>query len=346
METTQHAISAPARLVPRLSIVVLPFTNLGNDPDQEYFADGITEDLTTDLSQIPGMVVISRNTAFAYRKKIVATKQIGHELSVRYLLEGSVRRLGNQIRVNAQLIDAETDSHVSAERFVGDIVDLFALQEITSRIALAFGSELVIAEAARPTEHPDTLDYILRGRAALSKPPTRNNYADAIGLFERALAFDPGSVEAQSLLASTLARRVLDQMNASAASGAADIVRAEELVGQALAVSPGSPRAHFAKGDLLCAQRQFAEAIPEYKSVLASNRNAVDAIAIIGRAKIYIGMIDEAIPLEEQAFRLSPRDPRIGVWYVWIAQAYLLQSHVDEAIVWLEKARSANPAIS
>jgi adenylate cyclase len=347
VETTQHAISAPARLVPRLSIVVLPFTNLGNDPDQEYFADGITEDLTTDLSRIPGMVVISRNTAFTYRKKIVATKQIGHELSVRYLLEGSVRRLGNQIRVNAQLIDAETDSHVWAERFVGDIVDLFALQdEITSRIALAFGSELVIAEAARPTEHPDTLDYILRGRAALSKPPTRNNYADAIGLFERALAFDPGSVEAQSLLASTLARRVLDQMNASAASGAADIVRAEELVGQALAVSPGSPRAHFAKGDLLCAQRQFAEAIPEYESVLASNRNAVDAIAIIGRAKIYIGMIDEAIPLEEQAFRLSPRDPRIGVWYVWIAQAYLLQSHVDEAIVWLEKARSANPAIS
>jgi TolB-like protein/class 3 adenylate cyclase len=117
--------------VPRLSIVVLPFANLSNDPDQEYFADGITEDLTTDLSRIPGMVVISRNTAFTYRKKTVGTKQIGRELSVRYLLEGSVRRLGNQIRVNAQLIDAQTDAHLWAERFDSSVADVFALQDDT-----------------------------------------------------------------------------------------------------------------------------------------------------------------------------------------------------------------------
>ena len=339
------AVSIPQPLVaPRLSIVVLPFANLSDDKEQQYFADGITEDLTTDLSRIADSFVISRNTAFTYRDKPVNAKQIGRELGVHYVLEGSVQRSGKQVRVNAQLIDAETDAHVWSERFERDIGDLFALQnEITSRIAIALGSELVIAEAARPTEHPDALDYILRGRAALSKPPTRDNYAEAIGLFERALALDPGSVEAQSSLAIALVRSVFDHMCDSAA---ANIARAEELVGQALAISPSSPRAHFAKGDLLIAQRQFAEAIPEFETVLASDRNSVDALAIIGRCKSQIGMIDEAIPLVEQALRLSPRDPRwLGVWYSWIAQAHLLQSRTDEAILWLEKARSANPEL-
>src|SRR6201981_3722208 len=132
---------------PRLSIVVLPFANLSNDPDQKYFADGITEDLTTDLSRIADMFVISRNTAFTYQGKRVDTKQIGRDLGVRYLLEGSVRRSGNQIRFNAQLIDAATDAHLWAERFDGDTADLFALQnEITSRIAVALSLELVAAE--------------------------------------------------------------------------------------------------------------------------------------------------------------------------------------------------------
>ena len=128
-------ISQPA-VAPRLSMVVLPFANLSSDPEQQYFADGITEDLTTDLSRIEGSLVISRNTAFTYRGKPVNAKQIGRELSVRYVLEGSVRRSGNRVRVNAQLIDADTDKHLWAERFDGDSSDLFALQdEITGRIA-------------------------------------------------------------------------------------------------------------------------------------------------------------------------------------------------------------------
>jgi TolB-like protein len=180
---------------PRLSIVVLPFANLSNNPEQQYFADGITEDLTTDLSRIAGMLVISRNTAFTYQGKRVDTRQIGRELRVRYVLEGSVRRSGAQIRINAQLIDAEVDAHLWAERFNGDMTDLFALEdEVTSRIAVALGIELIAAEAARSTEHPDALDYILRGRAAFSTPRTHGNYAEAIGLFERALALDPRSV--------------------------------------------------------------------------------------------------------------------------------------------------------
>src|SRR5271169_6257720 len=138
------AASTSPVAAPRLSIVVLPFTNLSDDREQQYFADAITEDLTTDLSRIEGMLVISRNTAFTYQGKRVDTKQIGRELCVRYVLEGSVRRSGNQIRINAQLIDAETDAHLWAERFNGDTSDLFALQdEITSRIAVALNLELI-----------------------------------------------------------------------------------------------------------------------------------------------------------------------------------------------------------
>src|SRR5262249_32306992 len=145
-------------IAPRLSIVVLPFANLSDDPEQQYFVDGIIEDLTSDLSRIPGMLVISRNTAFTYRSKPADTKRIGRELTVRYVLEGSIRRFGNQVRVTAQLIDAEADAHLWAERFDDDAGNLFGLQnEITSRIANALDVELLTLEAARPTERPDAL---------------------------------------------------------------------------------------------------------------------------------------------------------------------------------------------
>jgi adenylate cyclase len=252
-------------VAPRLSIVVLPFANLGDDPKQQHFADGITEDLTTDLSRIAHMLVISRDSAFTYKDKPVNAKQIGRELGVRYMLEGSVQRSGNQVRVNAQLIDAETDAHLWADRFDRDIGDLFALQnEITGRIAAVLNDELATAEASRPKEHPDTLDYIFRGRAVRNQPASRECHTEAIGLFEHALALDPGSVEAQSLLASALASRVMDGMSASAA---ADIARAERLAGQALAASPGSPGAHYAKAMVLRAQNRFDEAILEYETV-------------------------------------------------------------------------------
>ena len=205
--------------------MVLPFSNLSDYPEQQYFTDGITEDLTTDLSRIAGMLVISRNTAFSYQNKRVDTRQIGRELCVRYVLEGSVRRADKRVRVNAQLIDAETDAHLWAERFDGDAGDLFSLQdEITSRIAVALDLELVAAEAARSTKHPDALDYILQGRAAASNPRSRGKFAEAIGLFERAFALDPQSVAAQSWLALTLASRLINQMTDTTA---ADIARAQ-----------------------------------------------------------------------------------------------------------------------
>src|SRR5262249_44651840 len=176
-----------------------------------------------------------------------------------------------QIRLNAQLIDAETDAHLWAERFAGDASDLLALQdEITSRIAVALDLELVDAEAARPNEHPDAVDYILRGRAVRLRPPSRETRGQAVLLFERALALDQESVAAQSWLAIELSARALDFMTDTAA---ADIVRAENLAARALAASPRSSLARFAKGQVLRAQHRYDEAIPEYETAIALNRN-------------------------------------------------------------------------
>ena len=328
-------------LAPRLSIVVLPFTNLSNDPEQQYFADAITEDLTMDLSRLAGMFVISRNTAFTYLNKPIDTKQIGRELGVRYVLEGSVRRLGNQVRVNAQLIDAATDAHLWAERFSAETSDLFSLQdEITTRIAVTLSLELVKAEVARPSQHPDAQDYILHGRAVGMKPQSRETSAEVIALYEQALALDPQSVETQGRLAIALMGRVLNNMTDTPA---ADLARAEALAQQATAASPHNDLVHQARGLVFRAQRRYAEAIPEYEAMLAANRNAVFALVFLGQCKTFTGALEQTIPLVEQAIRLSPRDPLVGHFYLEIGRVHLLRSHTDEAIAWLEKSRGAMP---
>jgi TolB-like protein len=346
--TATPVSTAPLR-VPRLSIVVLPFANLSDDRGQQHFADGVTEDLTTDLSQLSGLAVISRNTAFTYKGKTVDAKQIGRELAVRYVLEGSVQRSGSRVRITAQLIDAETDAHLWAERFDRDTADLFAIQnEITSRIAIALNVTMIGMEAARPTTNPDALDYFFRGRVAgLNKTSSPETYAERISMMERALALDPQLVDAQSLLAVFLAGRAMDRM---ASFPAADIARAESLADDALAASPRSALAHFAKGQVLRAQAQVlrvqgrcVEAIPEYERAIALNRNMVFAITALAWCKFLTGSIDEVIPLNEQAIRLSPGDSNTWNWYQWTGSVHLLQSRVDESIVWFEKSRTANP---
>src|SRR5215471_5830289 len=334
-----NALTTPAA---RLSVVVLPFVNLSNEPEQQHFVDGITGDLTTDLSRIPDMLVISRNTAFTYRNKPVDTKQIGRELGVRYVLEGEVQCSGNRVRVTAQLIDAQSDAHLWAERFDGDAGDLFALQaEITNRIAVALDLELVDAAAARPVEHPDALDFILRGRAARLRPPSRETRAEQVLLFERALALDQNSVAAQSWLAIELAARALDSMTDTAA---ADIARAEKLAERASVASPRSALARFAKGQVLRGQHRYDGAIVEYETVISLNRNWAHAYSHLGWCKFMTGLLEELIPAQERAIRLSPRDPQIGLFYSRIGRAHLLQSRVEEGIIWCEKARNATPA--
>jgi TolB-like protein/Tfp pilus assembly protein PilF len=322
---------------------VLPFTNLSDDPGQQYFADGITEDLTIDLSRLSDVFVISCITAFTYRNKSVSTKQIGRELSVRYVLEGSVRRSGNKVRINAQLIDAETDAHLWAERYDSDMSELLALQDdITGQIAAALPVELVAAEAERQTGQPNALDYILRGRATMRKPPSKESYAEAIGFFEHALALDPQSVEAQSALAFALAERVLDQM---VDPGVAKVPYAEMLVDEALRVSPRNALAHLARGAVLRALSRPEEASFEYEMASVLQRNWPTAISQLGWCKLLTGSLEDAIPLQERAVRLNPRDPARGGYCVGIGAVHLLQSRTDEAVLWFERGRTANPVL-
>jgi len=333
--------SVETRAAPRLSIIVLPFADLSAAHDQQYFADGVTEDLTTDLSRIANMLVISHDSALTYKAKLTNAKQIGRELGVRYVLEGSVERFDSQIRINAQLIDAATNMHLWAERFDRDGGDFFALQdEITRRLAEALSANLIEAEASRSIDNPDALDYILRGRAAENHGWTRDNYARAIDSFERALALDPRSVEAQTLLANVLVNRVLREQTDTAA---ADTARADELVERALAASPANPSAHFVEGQILRIQGRCSEAIPEFERVIAADRNFAAAFGNLGWCKFLTGSMDEMIPLTEQAIRLSPRSPFVGVLYNRIGHVRLLQSRTDEAIAWFKKALIARP---
>ena len=196
---TAHQTAPPQSSAPHLSIVVLPFANIGGNPDQEYFVDGVTESLTTDLSRISGAFVIARNTAFTFKGKAVDVKKLGRELNVRYVLEGSVQRGGNRLRVNVQLIDAETGNHLWAERFDKPVADLFDVQdEIVARLANTLSSQLIEAEARRAerSPHPDATDLTFQGRACANKGMTREHMMQAQAFYQRALAFDPENVEA------------------------------------------------------------------------------------------------------------------------------------------------------
>jgi adenylate cyclase len=337
---------ASAHPAPRMSIVVLPFTNLGDDRDGPDLANGLTEDLTTELSQHSDIRVTSPYTAFAYRNNLVNTKQIGRELGVRYALEGSVQLSGNRLRVNTQLIDTEKDTQLWAAQFDRAADDLFALQnEIASQLGNTLGIELIAAEAAGMTDHPDAQGYILRGRAARLKPNSSDVYAAAIHLFEHALILDPQSIHAKAWLAKALVDRMLDGM---ADPSAADVARAEGLVDEVLAASPHYALAHLIKAQVLRAQSGCEEATPEYETALTLDHNLVGALHGLAWCEVYAGSLDKAIRLAQRAIRLSPLDPAIGGRYLVIGTAHLLQSRTDEAIVWFERARNvgaANPFV-
>jgi TolB-like protein len=233
---------------PRLSMVVLPFANISGGAEQEHFVDGVTESLTTDLSRVRGSFVIGRNTAFTYKGKAVDLKQIGRELNVRYVLEGSVQRGGNRIRVNVQLIDAETGNHLWAERFDKPLADLFDMQdEIVARLAGALNAELIAAEARRAARapSPDSMDRYFQGMAWLHIGHTPDNVAQARGFFDRALAADQGNVDALVGSAFAAAR------TATLLSGAdptALFAAAEAKLTKALSLVPDDARAHLVLG--------------------------------------------------------------------------------------------------
>src|SRR5271165_19550 len=278
---------------PRLSMVVLPFANIGGDPEQEPFVDGVTESLTTDLSRIRGALVIGRNTAFTYKGKAVDLKQIGRELNVRYVLEGSVQRGGNRMRVNVQLIDAETGNHLWAERFDKPLAELFDMQdEIVARLAGALNVQIVAAEARRAEQapNPDSMDLYFQGGAWLNKGINPDSVAQAQTFSDRALAADPDNVDAlvQSATTDALAAALYFVTDSKAAFAAA-----EAKLTKALSSVPDHARGHMTLGMVYMLTQRAAQGIAECEHALALDRNLAHAHSPIGLGKIYIGHAEE-----------------------------------------------------
>jgi adenylate cyclase len=337
--TAGVATKAPSE-APRLSIVVLPFASLSGDPEQDYFADAIVDDLTTDLSHISGSFVIARNTAFAYKGKAVDVKEVGRELGVRYALEGSVRRVGEAVSINAQLISTETGADVWADRFDGKRDRLGDLQvEFVARLANSLGVELLRAESLRAMRlrpnNPDAVDFEMRGRAAMGRGFAVDNVTEASKDFERALHLDPGLTRAQVGLARTLFDRVIR----FGVADVANLVRAESLIAAALSADPNDAEAHFVKGELLTyARKQFAGALAELKVAIEIDRNFAAAYAQYGATHWFVGKAAEVIPYVETALRLSPRDQLRNQWELFICHAHLHMSEWEQAVEWCEKS--------
>ncbi len=327
-----------------LSLVVLPFTNLSNDPDQEFFADGITDDLTTDLSRMADALVIARNTAFTYKGKAVDAKRIGHDLEVRYVVEGSVRRDGDRILVNVQLVDAESGSHVWADRFETDRRNLAEVQsEVTGRLARTLNVELV-RDSGRRIELEravdlDARDLVMRAWARYYRPFSRGNQG-ALQDFERALEIDPRSVDARIGIATLLLGRVSVGWSSSVKQ---DQARAEQLLVEALESDTNRPMAHHALGVLRRNQLRFSESKMEFETAIALDRNYARAIFQLGQTFMWLGDPKAGIPLIEKAIRLNPYDPTLASHYAILGLCHLLLGNVDPAIEWIRKARADNP---
>ena len=327
---------------PRLSIVVLPFANIGGGPEQEHFVDGITESLTTDLSRIRGSFVIGRNTAFTFKGKPVDLKQIGREMNVRYVLEGSVQRGGNRMRVNVQLIDAETGNHLWAERFDKPLGDLFDMQdEIVARLANQLGTELIAAEARRAQEapNPDSVDLYFQGLASFNQGITLENMAQARVFFERALELDPNNIDA--LLG---VGRVDANMGASFLSDdrSARLSAAEATIGGVLSRRPNDPLAHEILGGVLHQTKRPDQAIAELERALVLDPNLAAAHGGIGLAKIFIGRARETEAHVNEALRLSPRDSFAWQWLQYAGGAKLILGVDEEAVARLRRSIEVN----
>jgi TolB-like protein/class 3 adenylate cyclase len=327
---------------PRLSIVVLPFANIGGDPEQEHFVDGVTESLTTDLSRLRGAYVVARNTAFTYKGKPVDVKTIGRELNVRYVLEGSAQRGGNRMRLNVQLIDAESGHHLWAERFDKPLADLFDMQdEIVARLANTLDAQLRSAEARRAERapQPDSMDLYSQGLAWLNKGFTPVNVTRARSFYDRALIADPDNVEA--LVGSAVAD-MSDGLMFFVADPMAAFAAAEAKLTKVLSSVPDHARGHMFLGYVEIFTKRAVDGIAECEHALTLDRNLAQAHAFIGRGKILIGRAEETETHVGEALRLSPRDT---LTYTWMRIAGAAKNHLgnwEEAVAWYRRSIEAN----
>jgi adenylate cyclase len=321
-----------------LSMVVLPFANLSGDPSQDYFADGITENLTTELSRAKGTFVIARETAFTYKGKSVDAKEIGKQLGVRYVLEGSVQRDQNRVRVNAQLIDAESGAHLWADRFEENLNDLFKLQdEVVARLANPLRMELVIVEAdkAQRTNNPDAVDLVMRGAKLLDPPYTKERTSEARALFEKALNLDPENSQALGCDAWTYNVEVWFGWKSPNVDYDAKILGEAD---RAIALDPNNITAYITKGSYLTVSARLGDARRIFDAGLAIDPNSAPLHANRAIVNNFSRQFEQAKADIQQAIRLSPNDPFLSNWYGILAGAELGRGQLDAAMEAANKA--------
>jgi len=333
----------PPRLPDKPSIAVLPFTNMSGDPEQEYFSDGVTEDIITALSRLRWFFVIARNSMFVYKGQSVDVKQIGHELGVRYILEGSVRKSGQRVRITCQLLDATSGTHIWSERYDRELIDIFALQdEITASVASAIEPKLVAAEGlraeTRSTEDLNAWDMVARALSHFWKLTASESEA-AIAILREAARRHPHYAPAHSMLAFAL----LAAGYVGWIPPAADREYAAQLAARALELDDSDPWSHFALGYVAFTGRQTDEALRHFQAALDLNPNFASAAGSAGFAMALDGRSDEAILRLDQALRMSPRDPFTSFFFVGFAAAHYLAGSYDEAVKWARQAVQLRP---
>ncbi len=340
-DTSLGEIDKVLRLPDKPSIAVLPFVNMSGDPEQEYFSDGITEDLITDLSKISGLFIIARNSVFTYKGKAIKVDQVGRELGVRYVLEGSVRKAGGRVRISAQLIDATTTGHVWAERYDRDLQDIFAVQDdVTQKIVTTLAVKLTQGEedrlTRRYTDNLEAYDHTLRGLDHYYRF-TKDSILQAREMFEKAISLDPGYALAHSRLGWTHLR----EWSFGWSQDARSLERAFELAQKAISLDDSLADAHELLGEVYLWQKRHDQAVEEMNRAIALEPNNAEALADLGHILTWAGRPEEAIGLAKRAMRFSPVLP---IQYLWVlGHAYFLTKRYDEAVATLKRAINLQP---
>jgi adenylate cyclase len=330
---------------PPLSLVVLPLENLSGDPKDDYLVDGITDDLTSDLTHITGALVISRESAYTYKGKPRDARKIADELNVRYVIDGSVRRIGSALRINVRLASGKTGADLWSDRFDEQIADLVSGQEqIVARMRTELGISLVDIENAHSLgEHrtnPDAFDLMLRVRALQRQPPSPQRYRDEQALFERALLLEPTSVPAMLGIGFGLLRKEQAESGWDAAD---NMRRVERLIEQARAIAPDSAELLDLTIQWLRTQGRYQEGITIATELIRQFPNEEAGYYDLAQNLIVIGHADEAIPLEEQAIRIDPRSSWMFARYRDMGYASLLLGRDKDAVTFLEQSLALNP---
>ncbi len=335
--------SEPLALPDKPSIAVLPFDNMSDDPEQEYFSDGITDDIITDLSKVSGLFVIARNSSFTFKAKAVDVKQVGHALGVRYVVEGSVRRAAGMVRINAQLIEASTGNHLWAERYDGDLKDIFALQDqITESIVASLAVSLTRAEQDRALRKEVSdlraYDYVLRGNAYHHRM-TKDNNSKACEMFERAIELDPDYAPAHAGLAWAL---VHDANQGWSVDPKASLELALEHARRAVFLDDGLAKAHMVLGDVYCWMRQHEHAVGEGRLAIGLDPSFADGHMALAFYLVASGHAAEAVEEVQKALRFNPVHPMF-IYYTILANAHYMLGQYEAAAAAGELAVSRSP---